>query len=168
MPSSIESPCYRLPRGLRLKSLFRSLCRAASPLSQRRSLRNRWKCEGFIRMSPSNISLHSCWCVANLHTCSTLQRKAGRRGCQAGPRKASCYERNYQLFDVVCRSVHHVRVGRAAALQPVARAQATDRRLRISKDVPVLRVDYSPVQEQMPGVRQAVRRPGVAGFAKKE
>jgi len=63
-------------------------------------------------------------------------------------RKGRFYERNQYLLGCGYRAVHDS----AAPLE--AQAETTDRRISITKDVPLLRIDHLSTESSLPGVRR--------------
>jgi hypothetical protein len=65
------------------------------------------------------------------------------------------YERNQLFFRTADRPVHD------AAAPRDAQAETTDRRIRITNDAPVMRVDHASVKGMLLGVRQVPYRVSV-------
>jgi hypothetical protein len=68
------------------------------------------------------------------------------------------YERNQYFLRFACGSVHDP----AAAVD--AQTETTSRRIRITEDVPILRIDHISIKDKLLGVRQALYGGGVLDF----
>jgi hypothetical protein len=73
-------------------------------------------------------------------------------------KKGRCYERTQDFPRSADRVVHDP----ATTLD--AQAETADHRVSITKDVPVLRIDYASIKGKLPGVWQALYCGGVLDF----
>jgi hypothetical protein len=65
-------------------------------------------------------------------------------------KKGRSYEHNQCFLRTACRALHNL----AAPLD--AQAETTDYRVSITKDVPILRIDYISIEGKLLGVWQAL------------